>query len=115
MILFLIAITQETQVFFGPRYVILGRPPHPVVVGMRRTAMLHNVGDDVERLRKLIHQQFLSSLFISVCLVTLSRPKNTMSSRSGVYRAGFIPTGQANSAAPSVPLRGMLGFADLSK
>ena len=70
-----------------------------IVVGMRRSAMFHNVGDNVERLSKRIHPQLLSALFISECLVALSRPKNTMPPgyRPGGTRRGPLRSPQGSS------------------
>jgi hypothetical protein len=48
MVLALIAFAQEPQVLFSAREMVVGSPPHPIVVGMLRRPVAHHAGDGLE-------------------------------------------------------------------
>ncbi len=52
MVLQLLTITQQPQMFLGPADVILDGAPDPFVIGMFSDAVAHNTGDYLERLVK---------------------------------------------------------------
>ena len=56
MVLSLIAITQQPQMFLSPPQMVFNGPPNPFVVGMFGYAIVHDAGDNLKRVFKRFHR-----------------------------------------------------------
>lgn len=61
VILTLVALVQEAEVFLGPREVVVRAPPHPVVVGVLDCSVTHHACHGLEGPGETVHRAPTSS------------------------------------------------------